>query len=236
MNSLTLSIFLPTFNEEKNIEKTLRDILSFVENSQRISNYELLVINDGSTDATKSMVEKISQENPRIKLISHTTNQGYGAAVRTGIRNSQHEYIFFTDADGQFNISNLNNFFAYIPEYEAVIGYRENRKDTLQRKIKASVWGILVRIFFKLKVHDIDCAFKLVKREVFKNMHMNSNGNMISAELLIQMYAQRVKITELPVEHLPRVHGVSKGANVSVILRALKEIYLMYHYEKNHTK
>jgi len=228
MKPIRLSIFFPAYNEEKNIEQTIIKTLDILKTTHEIKDFEILVINDGSNDNTRFIVEKISKIDNRIKIINHIKNEGYGAALKTGIKSCKYEYIFFSDSDLQFDIKEIRNMITHTDYYDVIIGYRLNRKDNILRKINATGWNILNRILFKLKIRDINCAFKLFKKDVFNNINIYSNGAMVNAEILIKLQKSGKLFKEIPVNHFPRVQGKQTGANILVIIKSFKEIIRLY--------
>lgn len=218
----SLSIFMPAYNEEGNIEISLKAADEIA--NQISEKYEILLVDDGSTDQTVNIAKKLQAHNPNIKIVQHESNWGYGAALQTGIKNCQYEYIFFTDADLQFDFLELRSFLPQLSNFDVIIGYRLKRQDPFIRLLNAKLWNLLVRIFFHLKVKDINCAFKLFKKEVIQKIDIYSKGAMVSAEILIKLKQNNVPIMELPVTHKPRRRGSATGAKVSVILLAIKEL------------
>jgi len=221
-----ISFFVPAYNEEKNLATVINEADAVL---REIANtYEILIVNDGSTDKTSKIADALGKSNPAIKTIHQTPNQGYGAALQTGFRTANKEYIFFTDADLQFNIQELKQFLPFIPEYKAVLGFRENRKDSTVRLLNAKAWNLLNRFLFGLKVRDIDCAFKLFHRSVFDNISISSRGAMVSAELLIKLQRKGISFKEIPVSHFRREYGSATGAKFSVIKKAFQEMIQLY--------
>jgi putative flippase GtrA len=141
------------------------------------------------------------------------------------------DYIFFTDADLQFDIVELQGLLAHLARYPVVIGYRAPRQDPFMRLLNARVWNMLNRVLFGLRVKDIDCAFKIFKRDKVQSLSLRSHGAMISAETLIRLTRKKIPIKEVPVSHLPRVAGSPTGAKLSVIVRAFKEMVTLYRGE-----
>lgn len=226
--ALSLSVFIPFFNEEKNIGRAVEDVVDVLEKHRRIFEFEVIVVNDGSTDATKNIGEYLARMYPQVKIVSHEMNRGYGGAVITGIKNSSLDYVFYMDGDNQFDIRDINRLLEHVPAYDAVIGYRKDRQDSLQRKINAELWNGLMRLVFRLKIKDIDCAFKIFRREAIASLPLVSTGAMISTELLVRLRQKGVVIKQVPVMHLPRVEGKPTGAGLSVILRAFRELLSLY--------
>jgi glycosyltransferase involved in cell wall biosynthesis len=219
----SLSVVMPAHNEEIAIAGTLRDVIGAL--SQWVRDFEVIVVNDGSKDATQAIVEDASMADPRIRLINHGDNQGYGAALVSGFEAVTKDLVFFMDSDGQFDIHDLERFFSYIDEYDAVLGYRINRQDTRVRKLNAWGWKMLVRLVFGLHVRDIDCAFKLYRAEFFRENRLETHGAMINTEILYKFTHEGYTYTQLGVHHLPRRGGKATGAKLSVIARAFREMF-----------
>jgi glycosyltransferase involved in cell wall biosynthesis len=228
---ITLSVFFPAYNEEKNIQETVLRTIRVIEDSPYIGTYELLIINDGSTDQTRLVAESLARQFPAIRVINHAENRGYGAALRTGFAEATMDYVFFTDADLQFDIAELQKLVIHLTNYPVVIGYRAPRKDPAMRLVNAWGWNILNRLLFGLQVRDIDCAFKIFRREVVQNLKLQSRGAMISAETLIRLARKNIAFKEVPVMHAPRKAGSPTGARISVIVRAFSEMISLYRGE-----
>ena len=225
---INLSIFLPFFNEEKNITFVVEDIVDVISKHARISRYEIIMVNDGSKDSTQKKAEELVKKYPQVRLITHEENKGYGGAVISGIQASQFDYIFYMDGDNQFNIREIDKLLEWIPEYEVVIGYRAIRQDSFHRKLNALLWNGLMRLVFHLRIRDIDCAFKIIRRDRVSELPLVSHGAMISTELLVRLLRKGVVIKEVPVEHYPRKEGKPTGAGIKVISKAFKELYTLY--------
>jgi len=230
MEKINLSVFFPAYNEERNVERMVEALERVL--PQVAEDFEIIIVNDGSMDKTGEIADRLVKEDPKVRVVHHERNLGYGAAIRSGINACRKEYLFFTDGDGQFDVSQLSLFIPLMPEYDAVIGFRLNRQDPWIRKLNAWAWNRLVRLMFGLKVRDIDCAFKLFHRKVFKDIELESSGAMISTEMLVKIKKKGYKLHEVGVFHSPRLAGKQTGANLRVILRAFKELYRFYHKMK----
>ena len=221
-----VSVFFPAYNEEDNIEKTVinaNDVLKKI-----AGEYEILVINDGSNDKTAEVVEKMILSNNKIRLISHDVNKGYGSAVRSGFKYSKYEWVVLMDSDGQFDFSEFPNFIKTQKETNAdlVIGYYKKRKVSFMRKLNSWIWQLIIRILFGLKVKDIDCGFKLIRKNVIDTMNLESNrGAFISTEFLVKAKEKEKKIVEIPITHYPREAGEATGSDIKVILNSFKDLY-----------
>jgi len=218
----SLSVFFPAFNEEAIIEKTVTDAVSAC--APLTDDLEVLVVDDGSADQTSAIVQRMTIADPRVRLIRHERNRGYGAALRTGFAAARKELVFFSDADGQFDLRELPGLLALVAQAPVVVGFRIKRNDPPHRLFIAKTYKLIVRLVFGLQVRDIDCAFKLFRRDVFEGILLESNGAFISSELLIKLKRRGVPILERGVNHYPRTTGYSKGAGVGVILKTIKDI------------
>jgi glycosyltransferase involved in cell wall biosynthesis len=223
----SISLFFPCYNEEANVEtQTLKsiDVLSSV-----TDDYEVIIVNDGSKDRTREIADSLVQQYPtEVKVIHHPTNLGYGAALQSGFRAASKNLVFYTDGDGQFDISEMPALLKFIPEFDIVSCYRLNRQDGFMRKVNAFCWGTLGNILFRFGLRDVDCAFKLYKREIFDNIKMQSTGALIDTEILARAKRKGYKIKQVGVHHYPRAAGTQTGAKISVILRAFRELFVLY--------
>lgn len=222
----SLSAFIPCFNEEANVEAAVTTLIKVI---QHITpDYEIIIIDDGSRDRTASIARQLAKDKPQIHLVSHATNLGYGAALRSGFRAATKEWVFFTDGDLQFDVSELAKFIPYTQTYNVVIGYRTSRAEGGIRALNARLFKLFIDILFRVHVKDIDCAFKLFKTQTIKSLPLTSTGAMISAEILYRLKKKNILFKQLPVKHYPRRYGSPTGANFKVILRAVTEALRLY--------
>lgn len=228
---LRLSVFFPVYNEKENLPTTVAQTLAALRASPFIDDFEIIVVDDGSTDGSAELADALSRDESRIRVIHHPQNKGYGQALKTGIAAARMEYVFFTDADLQFDIIELNALLAHAEAHPVVIGYRAPRRDPAMRLLNAWAWNLLNRVLFGLHIRDIDCAFKVFRRELVQNLALESDGAMISAEILIRLTRQGIAVKQIPVSHLPRTAGAATGANLSVITRAFGEMLQLYRGE-----
>lgn len=217
-----ISVALPAYNEEASLPRTVPWV---VDGLRKVTDdFEVVVVDDGSRDRTAGVVRELSEKYPEVRLVQHPVNLGYGAAVWTGITSGQKEFVFFTDADGQFDIEELRRFVPFTGEYDMIIGYRTPRRDPPLRLLNAFGWKMLVTLLFGYVARDIDCAFKLFRRDILDQVYVESRGATFSAEFLIKARDRGFRIKELPVKHLPREAGSPTGANPDVIVRAFREL------------
>ncbi len=168
-----LSIFLPAYNEGENLPFLIEKCDQFLK--KNLKKYEIIVVNDGSKDDTKKVVEGLQKKFLSLRLVNHKTNLGYGQAIRTGIKESKFPWVFFMDSDNQFDINDLKKFLSH-DDADLVIGYRIKRDDPFTRILASRVYGLFVKSLFGLKVKDIDCAFKLMKKDSVKDLGYVSNS------------------------------------------------------------
>lgn len=221
MTSLTVA--MPAHNEAENIAEMIDRTRTIV--GPLVDDLEIIVCNDGSDDDTARIVREIGEQDPRVRLINHQECQGYGAAVRSAVWAATKELVFFTDSDLQFDISEITRFLPRIQEADMVIGYRYARSDPWFRSLFGHGWSWLVNLLFGYTARDVDCAYKLLKRQVIDTVQVESGGAMFSAELLVRAKKAGFRIVEEPVSHYPRVAGSQTGARPDVVLRAFRELF-----------
>ncbi|CAN5172856.1 hypothetical protein BH11PAT1_BH11PAT1_3560 [soil metagenome] len=225
-----LSIFFPFWNEEKNIEEVVKKAIPVAE--QVAEKWEILMIDDGSSDQTREIAKKLAAKNSHLKVISHTPNRGYGAALRAGLSNAKYKYIVFNDGDGQFDFNEVKKFIPFIESYDMVIGFRQKRNDhnLYKRLLLMRILMITDRILFRFKFKDIDCGFKMfTKKTVEEIMPLRSEGAIITTEILAKAKQRKLNIKEVGVIHYPRVHGIQTGANFPVLVRAGLETLILWY-------
>lgn len=223
---ISITVFFPCYNEQENVTRTIEKALAVLEKLN--VDFELIIVNDGSADQTGLIADEIAGRDNIVKVVHHPTNLGYGAALQSGFKAAAKELVFYTDGDGQFDINELPPLLPLMRQYDIVSCYRLNRQDNIIRKINGWCWTKLVCWLFGMKVRDIDCAFKLYKREIFDNIQMSSTGALISAEILARAVRKGYRITEMGVHHYPRLAGSQTGAKPKVIFRAFKELFRLY--------
>lgn len=220
-----LSVFFPAFNEEANILPTLKEALRIL--PAVAEDYEVIVVDDGSRDRTRELAIRFAESNPAVRVVSHPRNLGYGAALSTGFKESKMEWVFFTDADRQFDLDELRSVVSYCGEYDAVLGYRKRRADRLYRRALAGAWGLTVNLALGVRLKDLDCAFKLIKKEYLDSLVFTCSGATISAELATKLKAKGCRWVEIPVSHYPRPAGRQTGARPDVLFKAVKELLVL---------
>lgn len=222
------SLCLPAYNEAANIRAQLDSATAIL--PCFIADYEVVVVDDGSRDETGDIVKDYSLRNPRVRLIQHSQNRGYGGAVTTGLRAAKGDYVAFMDSDEQFSLLDLPQLLMRLPESDVVIGYRHSRADPWPRRVNAWAWNRLIRLILDVRVKDLDCAFKVFSRDVIERLNLSATGACINAEIMAQCVRSDLRIHEIPVAHFPRFEGDPTGADLRVVLKAFRELPLLWKY------
>ncbi|MBI3964686.1 MAG: glycosyltransferase family 2 protein [Chloroflexi bacterium] len=219
----TISAVLPCFNEEPNIPRMVPEVLGTL---QRLaSDYEVIVVNDGSRDGTANVTRDLAARHPQVKLAEHAVNQGYGAALATGFSAARCEWIFLTDGDKQFVVAELDKLVPHLEHADLIVGYREPRRDPFHRRLFGWGWNFLINLLFGYTARDVDCAFKLFRRTVWRSVKVESRGATFSAEFLVRARRRGFRMVELNVTHLPRTAGSPTGGRLDVIVRAFRDLF-----------
>jgi glycosyltransferase involved in cell wall biosynthesis len=219
---LSISAVLPAYNEEQVIASSVG---AMVDTLERLGvDYEVIVVNDGSRDRTGEILAELGRQNPRVRMVAHAQNQGYGAALWTGFTSATKELVFLTDGDKQFDVSELTEFLPLLDGADLVIGYRHPRADPLIRRLNAWGWKQLVNGLFGYTARDIDCAFKLFRRRILDRVDVHARGATFSAEFLIKARRLGYVVREKRASHYPRTAGQATGAKPAVIVRAFREL------------
>ncbi len=230
-----ISIFFPAFNEEENIRPLLEKATSVM--NKFANNYEIIiVVFEASTDNTINIVNEIIAKDNHVRLVIQPKEmKGIGYAIRQGFDSAKYEHIFYTDADNQFELEEIDRFVPYIGDYDVIAGYRKKRNDPFLRILTAIVYNIIVKILFGIKERDVDCAFRYVNKRVFEEVNLICKYGMGTSELLAKARKYGYKIKEIPVTHYPRKLGQSKfegkRANlprVGVVMSLVKELNLLW--------
>jgi glycosyltransferase involved in cell wall biosynthesis len=217
-----LSIVLPAYNEEENAARAVQEV-SDVAQALGLE-HEIILVNDGSRDRTGEVGRELEERVPHVRLVEHYPNRGYGGALKAGFAAARGELIAFTPADKQFVFAEIERMLPLIGQADIVCGYRADRQDPAIRRLNAWGWNTLVRLLFGHLCHDIDCGFKLFRRELLDRVPIESDGAMIDTEFLAGAKARGYRLAEVPVTHLPRVGGEATGADLKVILKAFRDL------------
>ncbi len=222
-----VSCILPAFNEANNVESA---VSSCKETLGRLWNeFEIIIVDDGSSDGTGDLADRLAASDPGIRVIHHERNLGYGAALRSGFSAALNPWLFFTDSDGQFDPTDLEKFIPHLDESDMVVGFRSPRVDPWNRVLYGRLFSAAIRFLFGVNARDINCAFKIFRRKILDGVELTSPGALINAELLAVARGKGVTPVEVPVRHLPRLQGRQTGGSIRVILRAVMELFSLLY-------
>jgi len=222
---MKISVVLPILNEEKIIVTTIKKLITKL--SRICTQYEIIAVNDGSEDNTIKKLKKLQKNYQNLTIIDHKVNKGYGAAFQSGVRVAKYEWILFIDSDMQFDVNDLDKFIQHITANDFIIGYRSKRADNIKRIVISKVYNYIVSLLFGLKITDIDCAFKLMKKSSIQKLGRLPNSFFISTALLVKAISSEVIIKELSVKHLPRTKG-SSTVTLAQVIRTMKDLAVIY--------
>jgi glycosyltransferase involved in cell wall biosynthesis len=231
------SYFFPAHDEEANVRGLVAEALDTLPGLAE--RFEIVIVDDGSRDATPAIADELAAAHPEVRVVHHPTNLGYGAALRSGFAAARYAVLGFTDGDRQFRVADLGRLIDALTGEPAsraagpppavapdvVVGYRIRRADPVARTIYARLYRLANRIWFGLRVRDVDCACKVFRRAALEGIAVESGGAFFSAELLIKLQAAGRRIAEVGVPHYPRTAGRPTGAKPSVVLRAVREFW-----------
>lgn len=222
MDNISLSVFLPCYNEEANVERTTLAALDALR--AFCDDFEIIIVNDGSTDQTGRIADRLAAEHPEIRAVHNPVNRGYGGALRAGFAAARKEWIFYTDGDGQFDCREIFKLLPVLNHFDLVSAYRLDRKDSWIRRFNGWAWTHLCNMVLGLRLRDVDCAFKLLPRRLFEQIELRAEGALIDAELLGKAAGLGYRIGQVGVHHRPRLAGSPTGGRLRVITRAFWEL------------
>jgi glycosyltransferase involved in cell wall biosynthesis len=220
--TVDISAVLPAFNEAGNLERSVGGVARAL--ASRARNFEIVVVDDGSRDETPALLDRLKAQHGELRVVRHPVNRGYGAALRSGFEAARLSWIFLIDADNQFDPDEVDLLIARAGDADIVAGYRQHRRDPLARRLNAWAFFGLVRMLFGPLAKDVNCAFKLLRRDLLARMELHTQGALINTEILVLAHQLHARVIEVPVHHYPRTAGKQTGANPRVVLRAFAEL------------
>lgn len=233
----SLSLVLPAHNEAENIEIVVQRALEVL--PQHTETFEVIIVNDGSKDATAPIINRLAMVDPRVRPLHHPVNRGYGEALKSGFGASHGDYVMFMDSDRQFDITDIQRLAPFVPTHDIVAGFRMERSDSMVRRINAEIFNLAVRILFGVHMRDLDCAFKIFRGDQLRLLELTTGGALINAEIQAKLRRQGATLQQVGVPHYRRVAGHATGGSIRVILRAMKETISlwisMHHYQPPET-
>lgn len=221
----SLTLFFPCHNEEENVERMAEQAVAA--GRAVTGDLEVLIVDDGSQDRTGDLAAATAERFPEVRVVTHAVNQGYGAALRSGFQAATKDWVFYTDGDGQFDLSELPGVLAGMGSHDIFSGYRADRQDSVHRKFQAWVWNLVIRTLFGLRFRDVDCAFKVFPKSFLSEIEIHSDSAMVDTEVLAQAVQMGLSIQQAPVRHLPRLAGDSCGGSPSLILHTIREAFVI---------
>ncbi len=221
----SLSLVLPAFNEEGNLEPVVQDALAVLPlHSDRV---EIIIVDDGSRDRTAEVAARLAADE-RVRVVRHSRNRGYGAALVSGFEAASGDFVMFMDADRQFDIHDLQLLAPFAGDFDVVAGFRMERSDPLHRRIFAETFNVAVRVLFGVHMRDIDCAFKLFRGDLLRGMTLTTSGALINTEIQAKARRQGARVQQIGVHHYPRIAGEQSGGSPRVIARAIGETIALW--------
>lgn len=220
----SLSVFFPSYNESATIEETVRRTVETLRGLPDLEAFEVLVVDDGSTDGTCEIVRRLRAEAPQVRLVTHPRNLGYGAALNTGYLEARMDAVFYTDADLPIDLAEIGRAWKALAEADAVIGYRIRRHDTPRRWLYSKVYNLLVRLLRGVRVRDVNFSFKMIRRSALEGVILRSRTVYVDGELLGEIFERGARVIEIPVAYRPRKVGASSFDHPFYALATLLEL------------
>ena len=222
-----ISVFFPAYNDERSIRGLVADALAVL--PTLTDDYEVIVVNDGSTDRTAEVLEELARDEPRLRVVHHEVNRGYGAALRTGLASATKELIFYTDGDAQCNVKEMVKLWPLMKAgVDVVNGYKIQRADVWRRKAIGALYNRFAHLLFSIPIRDVDCDFRLMRRRAFEGIELVSSSGSICVEMVHKLHRAGRTFVELPVHHYPRAHGRSQFFTLGRIGRTGLELMWLW--------
>jgi glycosyltransferase involved in cell wall biosynthesis len=223
-----LSVFFPAYNDSGTIASMV--IRAVQAASALTPDYEVIIVNDGSGDATAQIVDELARTYPHVRVIHHTGNRGYGGALQTGFRSATKELIFYTDGDAQYDPAELATLWARMtPRIDLVNGYKISRSDPTHRVVIGRLYHHVVRFMFGLTIRDVDCDFRLMRRAIFERIDLSKTSGVICLEMMKKIEDAGFQIVEVPVHHYHRAFGRSQFFNFGRIFRTGVDVFRLWY-------
>lgn len=223
----SISAFFPCFNDKGTIASVVLEMKLTLE--KLTDDYEIIVVDDGSTDGSRDLLLKLQHEIPQLKLVFHKKNKGYGATLKSGLRAATKELVFYTDGDGQYDVKELPLLLEKLtPEVDIINGYKIRRKDPLFRIIIGYIYQYAVKFLFQLKIRDVDCDFRLLRRKILERIKLKSDTGTICVELIKKLEFAGFKFREVGVSHHYRSYGSSQFFTTARIAKTLSQLSILW--------
>jgi len=222
-----LSVFFPAYNDSGTIASL---VIAAVRTAQRLTpDYEVIVVDDGSADGTAAILDELARVYPQVRVVHHQTNRGYGGALRSGFETASRELVFYTDGDAQYDPTEMEALWRRLDDQvDLVNGYKISRSDPLHRIIIGRIYHHTVRLLFGLKVRDVDCDFRLMRRSIFQKVRLEKDSGVICLEMMKKIQDAGFRIAEVPVHHYHRAHGKSQFFNFGRLYRTAIDVMKLW--------
>ena len=222
-----LSVFFPAYNDSGTIASM---VIRTVQTASKLTpDFEVIVVDDGSADGTAAIADELARTYPQVRAVHHPINRDYGAALQTGFRAATKELIFYTDGDAQYDPTELTLLWDRIGDADLVNGYKISRADPLHRVVIGRVYHHIVSILFGLKLRDVDCDFRLMRRTIFERINLEKTSGIICVEMMKKIQDAGFRIVEVPVHHFHRAYGTSQFFNVRRLARVARDLMLLWY-------
>ncbi len=218
----SISVFFPCYNDESSISKLVVEASEVLKKVAR--DWEVIVVDDGSTDNSRKILRDLAEKNFNLKLIFHKKNRGYGGALKSGFKYATKELVFYTDGDGQYDVKEILKLLPRMTSnIDVVQGYKLKRHDAFYRMVIGTLYHHFSRLVFNIKVRDIDCDFRLIRRKALNKINLHYDSGVICVELVKKLQKHGAKFSEVGVHHYPRLYGHSQFFNFRRISKTLVE-------------
>jgi len=222
-----ISVFFPAYNDEASIAGLVGEALALL--PSLTDDFEVIVVDDGSTDGTAAVLDELARADPRLRVVHHESNRGYGAALRTGFLSATKDLVFYTDGDGQYDVRELLLLRPLlVAEVDIVNGYKVQRADGWQRKAIGAVYNGLAHLLFSIPIRDVDCDFRLIRRRAVEQVELVSSSGSICVELVHKLHQRGCVFAEVPVQHRPRAHGRSQFFTLRRVSRTALDLMSLW--------
>lgn len=223
----SITVFFPAYNDAASIGALVQTALALL--PRLTDDYEVLVINDGSTDQTAAVLDELARQHTAVRIVHHQRNRGYGGALRSGFAHAAKDLVFYTDGDGQYDVRDLVRLVPLLTdETDVVNGYKLNRADSQRRVVIGAIYQRLARWLFGLPIHDVDCDFRLLRRSAIQAVELTASSGVICTEMIYQLQRAGCRFVETPVPHYPRQHGQSQFFTLPRVARTARDFFALW--------
>lgn len=221
-------MFFPAYNDAPSLPALIDKTFAVL--AEHVDDYEVIVVNDGSYDNTGEVLQALrAKHGPRMRVVTHESNRGYGGALRSGFRSATKELVFYTDGDGQYDVGELPLLLSLMePRVGLVNGYKLERNDPWHRIWIGNIYNRFARFLFRIKLRDVDCDFRLIRRQLLDEIHLTSTSGTICVELVRKLELSPFRTVEVGVHHYPRLHGRSQFFRLRSLLKTLYQLIRLY--------